>query len=223
MESAAPMVEVEAVSHQAGTLDNPVRILNQVSLSVRQGEFLAIMGASGSGKSTLLHLIGLLDRPTSGRIRIQQRPIDAFSEPDLARFRGRTIGFIFQSFHLLPYLTAHQNVMLPMEYARRPRATVRADELLVRMGLSHRRNAYPATLSGGERQRVAIARALANDPALLLADEPTGSLDSESGRQVMDLINDLHRTGATVILVTHDESVAARAARRVRMTDGKLA
>ena len=198
-------------------------IISGVSLSVQSGEFIAIMGSSGSGKSTLLNMIGLLDRPTAGVIRLMGQDVSALDESHAARLRCRAIGFIFQNFHLLPYLTARQNVSLPMEYAGHPDPRGRALELLRRVGLSHRSDAIPATMSGGERQRVAIARALANEPAFLLADEPTGALDSRTGAAIMNLLGELHNAGSTILLITHDEAVSRRAQRVLSIRDGRLA
>lgn len=205
--------------YEAGTL----HALSDVSFSVRRGEYLAIMGPSGSGKSTLLNLIGALDRPTRGQICFEGECLAA--RKDLDRFRARTLGFVFQSFHLLPTLTALENVQIPMfEGPRGRRERVhKAAELLSLVGMSHRARHLPCKLSVGERQRVAIARALANDPLLLLADEPTGNLDSVSGSGVLDLFDRLHREqGLTLIVITHGAEVAARAQRILRMRDGRL-
>jgi putative ABC transport system ATP-binding protein len=194
-----------------------------VSFTVRRGEYLAIMGPSGSGKSTLLNLLGALDRPTSGEICFEGQCLTAHK--DLDRFRAQTLGFVFQSFHLLPTLTALENVQIPMfEGPRGRRDRVRkAQELLSLVGMSHRAGHLPAKLSVGERQRVAIARALANDPLLLLADEPTGNLDSASGCGVLDLFDRLHREqGLTLIVITHGPEVAARAQRTLWIRDGRI-
>lgn len=199
-----------------------LEIVRGISISIQQGEFVAIMGSSGSGKSTLLNLIGLLDRPTSGSITLMGRDVSSLSEDSLSELRCRSVGFIFQNFHLLPYLTAQQNVCLPMDYARRSGAPERAVELLGKVGLAHRANAYPATMSGGERQRVAIARALANAPVFLLADEPTGALDSRTGAQIMNLLAELHHGGSTILLITHDEKVGRRAEKTLVISDGRL-
>ena len=191
-------------------------------MTVDAGEFIAIMGASGSGKSTLLNLIGLLDLPSAGQLWINGKDAAILPEDELAQIRAHTIGFIFQSFNLLPYLTAMENVALPMGYTHRTETIERSRTLLTQMNLQHRLFARPNTLSGGEKQRVAIARALANEPPLLLADEPTGALDSKTGIQIMDLLGELNKNGATVIVVTHDENVAKRAQRVLRMRDGKF-
>lgn len=200
--------------------DGRVQALRNVSFSVEPGELVALTGASGSGKSTLLNLLGALDVPDAGSIEIDGRSLDALGPP--SRYRAETVGFIFQSHNLLPTLTAAENVQIPM-FGRLPRRerVARARELLVEVGLGHRLEARPAVLSGGERQRVAIARALANDPRLLLADEPTGALDSVTGRQVLDLLDRLRRLRRmTIVLVTNDDEVAAHAGRTLRLSDG---
>ncbi|HZZ73733.1 MAG TPA: ABC transporter ATP-binding protein [Pirellulales bacterium] len=203
--------------------DGQVHALRDVSLQVRSGEYLAIMGPSGSGKSTLLNLLGALDRPTAGEIYVAGEPLSKHA--DLDRLRAETIGFVFQSFHLLPTLTALENIQIPMfETARSARQRVaHARELLEQVGLTVRADHLPAQLSVGERQRVAIARALANDPRLLLADEPTGNLDSAAGAGVLDLFDRLHRErGLTLVVITHGAEVAARAERTVILRDGRL-
>jgi ABC-type lipoprotein export system ATPase subunit len=200
-----------------------LEILKGISLRVQAGEFIAIMGASGSGKSTLLNLIGLLDTPSSGSLKVGGREAAHLSEDELARERAHSIGFIFQSFNLLPYMTARQNIELPLEYTQKAEVHKRSERLLAQMHLEHRADAYPKTLSGGERQRVAIARSLANEPSLILADEPTGALDSKTGEDIMMLMQTLNRAGATILLVTHDEHIAKRAKRILHMRDGRLA
>lgn len=193
-----------------------------VDLTVAEGEFLAVVGPSGSGKSTLLHLLGGLDRPTSGGIYYGE--ISLAGIPDLAAFRRRTVGFVFQSHYLLPVLTAAENVEVPMValgVSPRKRRN-RAMALLTRVGLSARAHHRPAELSGGESQRVAVARALANDPPMILADEPTGELDSHTGQAVLELLTDLHREGRTVVVVTHNHEVAAAAQRIVALRDGRI-
>jgi putative ABC transport system ATP-binding protein len=199
--------------------------LAEVSLSVASGEVAAIMGPSGSGKSTLLNLIAGLDRPTGGTVTVAGRRIDTLGESALAKFRARHIGIIFQFFNLLDDLTVEDNVLLPAQLAgaSRRRARARAAELLDRMGLADQRNAYPARLSGGQRQRVAIARALVNSPELLLADEPTGALDTATGQQIGRLLSRLNEAGQTLVLVTHDPALAARyAARTIQIVDGQV-
>jgi putative ABC transport system ATP-binding protein len=196
-----------------------------VSMDVGQGESVALMGPSGSGKSTLLNLIAGLDRPTSGTVRVGDVQVGELSETGLARFRRRQVGMIFQFFNLLDDMTVADNVLLPAQLAGVPaaRARARLDELLAALRIGKHRNAYPARLSGGERQRVAIARALVNRPPLLLADEPTGALDSATGDEIGELLLDLNRAGQTLILVTHDPALAARYARRgIRIVDGQI-
>jgi putative ABC transport system ATP-binding protein len=203
--------------------DGRVQALVNVSLTLLANEYLAIMGPSGSGKSTLLNLLGALDRPTSGEILFEGKPLTKFANLD--RFRASTLGFVFQSFHLLPTLTAVENVQIPMfESSLTPRSrATKAAGLLELVGMQHRANHLPKTLSVGERQRVAIARALANDPQLLLADEPTGNLDSISGASVLELLDRLHREqGLSIVVITHDPQVAARAQRTVWIRDGQL-
>jgi putative ABC transport system ATP-binding protein len=196
--------------------------LNGVSLTIEEGEFAAIMGPSGSGKSTLLNLVAGLDRPTSGTVTVAGTGVDKLSEARLARFRRDHIGLVFQFFYLLPNLTARENVLLPAQLKGNSQGP-RARELFDRLEITQVADRYPARLSGGQQQRVAIARALINEPALLLADEPTGALDTRSGDQVMDLFAGLHRDGQTVILVTHDASLASRyATRLISVTDGTI-
>ncbi len=200
-----------------------VQALRGADFVVREGEFVAVMGPSGSGKSTLLQLLGALDRPSGGEVLFRGEPLGAVH--DLAGFRARTLGFIFQSFHLLPTLTAAENVQVPMfEMPWPPRERrARAEALLAAVGLGERLDHRPATLSGGERQRVAIARSLANGPQLLLADEPTGNLDSESAGKILDLLERIHaERGMTLVVVTHDPRVAGRARRTLRMLDGRV-
>jgi putative ABC transport system ATP-binding protein len=201
-----------------------VRALDGVSLTIEAGEYVAIMGPSGSGKSTLMNVLGGLDRPTEGSYRLQGEEVGSLSSDRLARFRNRNIGFVFQSFNLLPRLSALQNVALPMIYGGLPPKArkARAVELLQAVGLGERLANRPTQLSGGQQQRVAIARSLANEPNLLLADEPTGALDERTGEEVMDLFESLNREGKTIVIVTHDAEVAARAARTVRMRDGHI-
>ncbi len=199
-----------------------VRALDGVDLRVEEGEFLAVMGPSGSGKSTLLHVLGFLDRPTSGAYFYRDRNALAFTDRELSRVRNREIGFIFQSFNLLAEETAQRNVALPLLYARADNRLQKASRALERVGMGHRAGHRPYELSGGEQQRVAVARALVKDPRLVLADEPTGNLDTASGNAVMDLLSELNETGITVILITHDADVAARAKRRLHLVDGKL-
>jgi putative ABC transport system ATP-binding protein len=199
-------------------------ILRDIDLEVTRGEALAIVGASGSGKSTLLALLAGLDTPTTGSVRLDGQDLFALDEDGRAELRGRTLGFVFQSFQLLPALTALENVMLPLELAGREDAEALARAMLERVGLAGRLHHYPKHLSGGEQQRVALARAFVVRPKLLLADEPTGSLDAQSGNGVIDLLFELNREqGTTLILVTHDEALAARCARTVRLAGGRIA
>ena len=198
-------------------------ILHPLDLRIESGCVAAIVGPSGSGKSTLLGLLAGLDAPTTGRIAIDGHDITAMSEDALARFRGTRIGFVFQFFHLLPSLTAYENARVPLEIAGTADAGARADALLSEVGLGPRRHHYPSQLSGGEQQRVAIARALANDPAILLADEPTGNLDTATGHHIIDLLIDVNRRRkTTVVLVTHDAELAARADTTITLRDGRV-
>ncbi len=202
-----------------------VKALDGVSLSIQPGEFLAVMGPSGSGKSTLMNLIGCLDRPTSGRLLLNGSDISTLSDRQLSQLRGSTIGFVFQTFNLIPRVSALANVMLPMSFLntipKRERRT-RALQILEQVGLGHRVHHMPSELSGGERQRVAIARALANEPKVILADEPTGNLDSKTGKQILELVRELHEQGRTIVLVTHDATVASYAERVMELVDGKI-
>ena len=196
-------------------------ILSNVSIAIPEGQFVALTGASGSGKSTLLGLIAGLDAPTTGKITIDGDEITSMGEDGLAKIRSEKIGFVFQSFHLIPSLTAFENVLIPMEIIGAPNAKGRARELLDEVGLSDRGHHYPSELSGGEQQRVAIARAFANQPRILLADEPTGNLDSKNGHHIFQLMEDLHRQrNITLVLVTHDPALAAKAQRQVVLRDG---
>jgi putative ABC transport system ATP-binding protein len=219
--SAAPLLRTERVSRLY--TNGNVAALQEVSLAVPRGEYLAIMGPSGSGKSTLLNLLGGLDLPDSGEVYFQQQPLSQM--PSLDEFRARQVGFVFQSFLLLPTLTACENVQIPMFETPLPRhaRAAKASQLLEAVGMTHRARHLPQRLSVGERQRVAIARALANDPPLLLADEPTGNLDSQSGEAVLALFDELHRQrGVTLVVITHSQEVAARAQRVIRLKDGRI-
>jgi putative ABC transport system ATP-binding protein len=202
----------------------PVEALHPASLVIERGDYLSIVGPSGSGKSTLLHLLGLLDRPTAGRYELDGVDTTGMSDRHRTALRGQRIGFVFQSFHLLGHRTVVENVLLAMLYNRTPARDRhdRAVAALERVGLGHRLDATPTTLSGGERQRVAIARALVARPSLLLADEPTGNLDSRTSASVLDLFDELHADGLTLVVITHDGDVSERARRRVRITDGIL-
>ncbi|MCK6455101.1 MAG: ABC transporter ATP-binding protein [Phycisphaerae bacterium] len=202
--------------------DTVVRALDGVDVDVEEGEFLAITGPSGSGKSTMMHLIGCLDRPTSGTYELDGVDVSRMDDGQLAATRNSKIGFVFQTFNLIQRTSAVDNVAVPLFYARRTRVREPAMKALARVGLAARCDHTPSELSGGERQRVAIARAIVNEPRILLADEPTGNLDSKTGRQIMDIFHDLHRSGVTIILVTHEMSVALQARRIVRMRDGRI-
>jgi len=201
-----------------------VEALRGVDLEVENNEYLSVLGPSGSGKSTLMHIIGCLDTPTEGEYRLEGQDVGRLSPNQLAEIRNKKVGFVFQSFNLLPYATALENVELPMIYkgasARQRRK--RAEELLAKVGLGDRSRHRPSELSGGERQRVAIARALANNPSIILADEPTGNLDSASGKEVIEVFDELWQQGCTVIIVTHDSNIAKRTPRVVKLLDGKV-
>ncbi|WP_461664742.1 ABC transporter ATP-binding protein [Humidesulfovibrio sp.] len=202
-----------------------VEVLSGIDLTIRAGEFVALQGTSGSGKSTLLHLLGLLDSPTSGTYRLLGRDVSDLPDDELSRLRNTMLGFVFQSFYLVPYATALENVMLPGMYSELSQAELRARglELLDKVGLADRVHFKPANLSGGQQQRVAMARALLNRPRLILADEPTGQLDSATSSDIMRLFAQVNQTGTTIVLVTHDEAVAAQAGRIIRMVDGRIA
>lgn len=197
-------------------------VLKGIDFSVRKGEFVSILGPSGSGKSTLMNILGCLDRPTSGEYSLSGKLVTELSEKELTKIRSHEVGFIFQSFQLLPRLNAVENVELPLIYAGMSQKERRriASEMLIRVGLEERLAYYPRQLSGGQQQRVAIARALSANPSILLADEPTGALDQNTGRQVMDLFRELHREGRTIIMITHDETIAKHADRITRILDG---
>ena len=224
-ETSGPVIELDALGKAYRTGEFKVDALSDVSLSIEQGEYVAIMGPSGSGKSTLMNILGCLDVPTSGRYLLAGEDVSVMDEVELAMARNRRIGFVFQQFNLLPSLTALRNVELPLSYAGMPRERRRtlAGEALERVGLSDRVSHRPGELSGGQQQRVAIARALASDPDLLLADEPTGNLDSAATEEVLELFGELHQQGRTVVLITHEPDVAARAARIIRLRDGAIA
>ncbi len=218
------LLQAESLCRRYGRGDAAVTALDDASLAIEHGAFVAIMGPSGSGKSTLMNLIGLLDRPSAGRLVFTGQEVTRLSPDRLAGLRNREIGFVFQAYNLLARHTARENVELPLLYAgARPRVRARrAEEALAAVGLGHRAGHHPAALSGGEQQRVAIARALVNDPALILADEPTGALDSRSGERILELFRTLNGEGRTVVIITHDAAVAAHAARIVRLRDGRI-
>jgi putative ABC transport system ATP-binding protein len=220
-----PVAELRHVYKIYGSGDTEVRAVNDLNLTVQPGEYLAVMGASGSGKSTAMNILGCLDRPTDGEYILQGQRVNDLDDNALAGLRNTCLGFVFQQFHLLPHLTALQNVELPMVYAAVPAGErrQRACEALERVGLGQRMNNRPNQLSGGQQQRVAIARAIINRPALLLADEPTGALDSETTEEVLGIFDELHGDGITVMLVTHEADVAERAERILRFRDGRIA
>ena len=217
------MIRLEDVTLKLASAAGEVNILRGLSLDVARGETVGVAGPSGSGKSTMMMIIAGLERPSAGRVEVAGEDLTAMSEDDLARFRRRHIGIVFQAFHLIPTMTALENVAVPLEFARRDDAFDRAAASLAAVGLQHRLRHYPGQLSGGEQQRVALARAFAVEPGLLLADEPTGNLDGETGRQVIDLMFDLaERQSSTLILITHDPALAARCRRLVRLVDGRI-
>lgn len=219
-----PLLSLSGVSRRYRTGDSEVAALEMIDLDVPAGDFVAVMGPSGSGKSTLLHIIGCLDVPDAGSYRIKGTDTTTLSPDELAALRNREIGFIFQTFHLLPRATAQRNVELPLVYAGVPKAEreKRALEALASVGLLDRKGHRSNELSGGQRQRVAIARALVNHPSLLLADEPTGNLDSRTGDELMAILAGLHASGTTIILVTHDQAIARRASRTIYIVDGRI-
>jgi putative ABC transport system ATP-binding protein len=217
------MIELIDVSRTVTSGASPLTILHPTTLRIERGRAVAIIGPSGSGKSTMLGLIAGLDAPTTGRILLDGVDITALSEDALARLRGEKVGIVFQFFHLIPTLTALENVLVPMEIAGASGALERARALIADVGLSDRATHYPSQLSGGEQQRVAIARALANDPPILLADEPTGNLDSATGAQIIDLLVSINRSrGRTLVLVTHDPGLAARTDQTIALKDGRV-
>ena len=222
--AAGNVIEARGLTKVYGANGNAVHALRGVDLVVRSGEFVALVGPSGSGKSTLMAILGCLDSPTAGTYTLDGEGVERLSGTALARIRNRKVGFVFQTYNLLPRATVLRNVELPMLYAGAAgrERTARAMALLADVGIADKAGSLPGALSGGQRQRVAIARALANRPALLLADEPTGALDSRTGAEVLELFTGLHAQGHTVLLVTHDASIAARAERRVELHDGRI-
>jgi putative ABC transport system ATP-binding protein len=217
------MIELREVSKTVTSGTEPLTILHPLSLRIERGQFLAIVGPSGSGKSTLLGLLAGLDAPTSGSVSIDGVDITQLDEDRLAKLRGEKIGFVFQFFHLIPSLTALENVAVPMEIIGVRDAATRAGRLLEEVGLTGRAHHYPSQLSGGEQQRVALARALSNDPPIVLADEPTGNLDTTNGRHIMELLRGIHRKrGTTIVLVTHDAELASLADARIVLRDGRV-
>jgi putative ABC transport system ATP-binding protein len=217
------MIRLEDVQLKLASAAGEVNILRGLNLAVERGETVGVAGPSGSGKSTMMMIIAGLERPSAGRVEVDGENLAAMSEDALARFRRQRIGIVFQAFHLIPTMTALENVAVPLEFARRADAFERAAEALAAVGLAHRLRHYPGQLSGGEQQRVALARAFAVEPGILLADEPTGNLDGETGRQVIDLMFDLAaRQSSTLMLITHDPALAARCGRIVRLVDGRI-
>ena len=219
-----PLICMESIAKVFYTDEVETHALSGVNLEVRKGEYVSIAGPSGSGKSTLLSLIGLLDSPTEGQYLLNEKQVENLKLSDRSRIRNREIGFIFQSFNLIGDLTVYENVELPLTYRSMPGAErkQRVLQSLERVGMSHRMKHYPSQLSGGQQQRVAVARALGGSPSILLADEPTGNLDSRNAEQVMDLLRDLHREGATIVMVTHDPRFAKHAERSVHLFDGRI-
>ncbi len=218
------MIELESIAKEYAVGEATIEALRDVSLEISRGEYVSVLGPSGSGKSTLLHLIGCLDTPTRGRYRLDGEEVSGLDPNRLAQVRSLRFGFIFQAFHLMPRATALENVALPLRFAgvRPAEGRERAAHLLARVGLPDRLAHLPSELSGGQQQRVAIARALANRPDVILADEPTGNLDSQFGIEVIELLEELNAEGQAVILVTHDETLAARTRRTIRMLDGRI-
>ena len=219
-----PVAELRGISKIYGSGDLEVKALDQLNHTVQEGDYLAVMGASGSGKSTAMNILGCLDRPTSGTYRLNGTAVEQLDDDALADVRNRSLGFVFQQFHLLGHASAMENVMLPMIYAGVPREEriERAQSALRRVGLAQRLENKPNQLSGGQQQRVAIARAIINRPSLLLADEPTGALDSSTTAEVLELFDELHQQGITLVMVTHEDDVAARAQQIARFQDGRV-
>jgi putative ABC transport system ATP-binding protein len=216
------ILDLREIVKRYGTARNPVPVLRGITLRVDEGEYVAIVGPSGSGKSTLLNILGCLDRPTQGQYYLAGEDVARMDDKSLSRVRNTRIGFVFQSFHLVPHLTVEENVEMPLFYRRIPKRERRrrAHEMIERVGLSHRLDHVPSELSGGECQRTAIARSLANEPALLLADEPTGNLDSVTSKAILQILHELNATGRTIVMITHDVDIARNAPRRVALRDG---
>lgn len=224
MATKRTIIQLEKITKNYVTGDVITRVLKGISITIKEGDFIAITGRSGSGKSTLMNILGLLDTPTSGKYVLNGSPITKFNEDDLSSLRNKTIGFVFQSFNLLPRSTTLENVVLPAIYAgisNRER-TSHAKEILKSLGMEERIHSRPNQLSGGQQQRVAIARALMNDPELILADEPTGNLDTKSGHDVMEILKDLNKKGKTIVLITHETDIASQAKKIIQLIDGKV-
>ena len=224
MSTLSPIVRLEKIAKVYGTGNTLVRALDQIDLAIDKGEYCSIMGASGSGKSTAMNIVGCLDRPTAGNYYLDNVSVAHLDSSELATIRNRKIGFVFQQFHLLPQMTALENVMLPMIYADipAPERQEKAEIALDRVGLSNRLGNKPNQLSGGQQQRVAIARAIVNEPLILLADEPTGALDSQTTQEVLNIFHELNNSGITIIMVTHELEVAKQTARIIRFKDGRV-
>jgi len=222
---STPVIRLEDITKSYHLGDVDTQILRGVSLTIEPGEFVALQGPSGSGKSTLLHIIGLLDRPTTGQYFLRGRDVSQLSDDALSEARNQMLGFVFQSFYLIPYATALDNVLLPGLYSHAPQSELRAraEKLLTQVGLADRMHHKPSQLSGGQQQRVALARSMLNNPDLILADEPTGQLDSKTSVEIMNLFAEVNAMGKTIIVVTHDEETASYAKRRVLVLDGKIA
>lgn len=219
---AQPIINITGITRDFPLGSEIVKVLKGIDLTINKGEYVALMGPSGSGKSTLMNILGCLDTPTSGRYILNGKDVSQMSDDELAGIRNKEIGFVFQTFNLLPRTTALDNVALPMVYAgyRKPERNERATTVLTQVGLADRMDHKPNQLSGGQRQRVAVARALVNHPSIILADEPTGNLDSKTSLEIMGLFNEIHANGNTVIIVTHEEEIAAYAHRVIRLRDG---
>lgn len=219
-----PLIEIKHINKSYQNGDQELQVLKDINLTINEGEFVAIMGPSGSGKSTLMNIIGLLDQPTSGDYHLDGQEVDSLGDKDLAKVRNKQIGFVFQQFFLLSKLNAVQNVELPLIYAGVSPGKRRklSEQFLDKVELSERKHHLPSELSGGQKQRVAIARALVNNPAIILADEPTGALDTKTGEQIMELMTELNREGKTIIMVTHEPDIAAYASRRIVLRDGVI-
>lgn len=217
------MIEIKSLSKKFSAGSSPVQALNHITLSIKEGQFIAIVGPSGSGKSTLLNLLGGLDTPTSGEITIKGKQLSLLTDKELSRYRNHTVGFIFQEFHLEPFLTVRQNILLPTVFNNAQNKDLEAENLIKEVGLINKTDTKITELSGGQKQRTAIARALINNPPLLLADEPTGNLDSETGHTIITLLKDLQRLhGTTLIIATHDEKIAAMADQIIKIENGHL-